>query len=379
MSSSHSDVAPLESIVYRGVDKPFQLLDQRQLPHTLVYDTVETIEDVFNAIKEMRVRGAPAIAVTAALGVAVASYKQAPESVASLADAAKFLLQSLDRVAESRPTAVNLFNAVRDLKTFVETAQVTIPPPSGPELLTAYKNEAERLFNDDTDMNTKLMKHGADFVLDPANGIVSGDAEEKVNVVTICNTGSLATSKFGTALGVVRELHYRGRLGQLYALETRPWNQGARLTVFEAAHEKIPVTLIVDSAVSFLMKTKKIHFCVVGADRICANGDTANKVGTYQVAVAAKHHSVPFFVAAPTTTLDPRTADGSTVPIEEREATEITHNMVTKQRIVAEGETVNIWNPVFDITPGEIVTGGVITEDGVRTPAKEAPHYHFTL
>ena len=356
---------PLEAIVYRGVAEPFKLLDQRQLPAVMAYDEVATVEDVFTAIKEMRVRGAPAIAVTAALGVAVAANRH--DAFADRSAAKAFLLASLDRVAESRPTAVNLFNAVRDLKAFVEAQAVE----DAAALLAAYTAEAERLFKEDTTMNEAMMKHGADHVL----AQLTSSSDEKVNVVTICNTGSLATSKYGTALGIIRELHYRGRLGMLYACETRPWNQGARLTVFEAVQEKMPVTLIVDSAVSSLMASKKIHFCVVGADRICANGDTANKIGTYNVAVAAKHHCVPFFVAAPVTTLDPRTASGKEVEIEERTPTEITHNMATMQRTVAEGPTLGIWNPVFDITPGALISGGIVTESGVMAPAATAPHF----
>ncbi|CAD2213068.1 Initiation factor 2 subunit family, putative [Angomonas deanei] len=205
------------------------------------------------------------------------------------------------------------------------------------------------------------MKCGAEYILRNAAG-------PKVRILTICNTGALAASRYGTALGVVRQLFYDGKLEQVYACETRPWNQGARLTVYECVEEDIPCTLICDGAVSALMNSQKIDAVIVGADRICQNGDTANKIGTYNVAVAAKYHNVPFFVAAPTTTLDANTPDGSAVTIEERETTEITTNMVTKQRVVADGPNLSIWNPVFDITPAALITGGIITEKGVFAP-----------
>jgi S-methyl-5-thioribose-1-phosphate isomerase len=367
MSQSEASRNLLESIKYRGVDQPFELLDQRLLPHTLKFDVVESVEDTFDAIKEMRVRGAPAIAVTAALGVAVAAHKQ--PAFVDLAAAKAFLVASLDRVAQSRPTAVNLFNAVRALKALVD-ASAAAEGATAASLVEAFKVEAERMLQEDVDFNTNIMKHGAKHLLE-----LTG--RDKLNIVTICNTGALATARFGTALGVVRELHYTGHLEQIYALETRPWNQGARLTVFECVHEKMPVTLLVDNALSSLMRSRRIDAVIVGADRVCQNGDTANKIGTYNAAVAAKHHGVPFFVAAPTTTLDKLTADGSHVEIEERTTGEITHSGTggTGTRIVVEGETLKVWNPVFDITPAELITGGIITEKGVATPAASAPYF----
>ncbi|CAE7249977.1 unnamed protein product [Symbiodinium sp. CCMP2456] len=356
----------LEAIVYRG-PQDFKILDQRVLPHTVTYDAVVTLKDTFDAIKEMRVRGAPAIAVTAALGVAVAAHK---ETFADVAACKQWLNESLDYISTSRPTAVNLFNAVRDLKHFVADCSAD----SAAGVVAAYTAEAERFFAEDTKLNEGIMKHGAAHMLANCGG--DGDAAaKKLNVVTICNTGSLASTKYGTALGVIRQLHYQKQLAQVFACETRPWNQGARLTVFECLHEQMPTTLIVDSAVSFLMRKRGVDAVVVGADRVCANGDTANKIGTYNVAVAAKHHGVAFYVAAPTTTLDPRTADGDAVTIEERTPTEITHNMATMQRVVAEGPTLSVWNPVFDIVPGALITGGIITERGVIEPKPTAPHY----
>nr|AGT02556.1 S-methyl-5-thioribose-1-phosphate isomerase [Herpetomonas muscarum] len=363
MSREHNTT--LESIKYSKGS--LRLLDQRKLPLETTFDDVKTVDDIWLAIKEMRVRGAPAIAVSAALGIAVAAQHRLDEGAfKSTADAVKFLLDSCTHVMTSRPTAVNLFNCLNDLKKKVEAFAALGNEKEVVEKFTAL---AEDIFAEDVAFNEGIMKHGAAHIV---AGLPQG---AKANVLTICNTGALATSRYGTALGVVRQLFYDGNLAQVFACETRPWNQGARLTVYECVQENIPCTLICDGAASFLMKTRAINAVVVGADRICQNGDTANKIGTYNLAVAAKHHGVPFYVAAPSTTLDPKTANGDAVVIEERETTEITTNMVTKQRVVAEGPHLNIWNPVFDITPGELITGGIITEKGVFAPAASSPFY----
>lgn len=359
----------LESVRYRGVDD-FTLLDQRVLPHVVRYDAVRTLEDGWSAIKDMRVRGAPAIAITAALTVAVTASAKTTE-LADAAAAVKYLHEALDYMATSRPTAVNLFNAVAQLKQFV-SASASSADATAASVVQAFVGEAERYLHEDTELNRGIMRHGAADILSRCAAV---DEAGGVAVLTICNTGSLATSKYGTALGVIRQLHYDGKLQQVYALETRPWNQGARLTVFECLHEKMPTTLLVDNAVAFLMKTRNISAVVVGADRVCQNGDTANKIGTYNAAVAAKHHGVPFYVAAPTTTLDPTTPNGDAVHIEERTPLEITHNPATGERAIADGPTLSVWNPVFDIVPGELITGGIITEKGVAKPNASAPFY----
>ncbi|KPI85601.1 putative Translation initiation factor 2 subunit [Leptomonas seymouri] len=359
MSQPHH--ATLESIKY--APGSLRLLDQRKLPLETVFDDIITVEDIWNAIKEMRVRGAPAIAVSAALGIAVATQKKVKDGeLRTGAEVQAFLLKSCDYVMTSRPTAVNLFNCLRDLKTQIEKLDTR---RSQVEVAADFATLAEAVYAEDVAFNEGIMKHGAAHILAAAQK----DGRDVVNVLTICNTGALATSRYGTALGVVRQLHYDGKLAQVYACETRPWNQGARLTVYECVQENIPCTLICDGAASSLMKSRKIDAVVVGADRICQNGDTANKIGTYNLAVSAKFHGVKFYVAAPTTTLDAATPNGSHVEIEERETTEITTNMVTKQRVVADGPKLSIWNPVFDITPGELITGGIITEKGVQEPA----------
>lgn len=354
----------LEAIRYNT--EGLWLLDQRLLPLTSNYDAIVTVEDVWRAIREMRVRGAPAIAVSAALGIAVAA-KQLANDVTT-AEAHKFFTESLAYVGTSRPTAVNLMNMVRELQGKLDERVASVD--SGAALIAFFTQLAEEVFASDVAFNENLMKHGAAHLLAKAAG-----KKTKLNILTICNTGALATSRYGTALGVVRQLFYDDNLERLYACETRPWNQGARLTVYECAQEGIPCTLICDSAVSALMRQGHIDAVIVGADRICQNGDTANKIGTYNVSVAAKYHGVPFYVAAPCTTLDPKTATGSEVVIEERESLEMTHNMQTKERVVAEAPNVTAWNPVFDITPGELITGGLMTDKGVTTPAAAAPFY----
>ena len=353
----------LQSIVYTR--DSFKLLDQRQLPLNTVFEEIKTVQDIWTAIKEMRVRGAPAIAVSAALGIATAANNELrsnPDRMATVGQVQKFLEDSLDYIATSRPTAVNLFNAVTLMKGVV--SKDASECKDGAELVERFTVLAESIYDEDVGFNVGIMRNGAKHIME-----FDAAGSPQVNILTICNTGALAVSKYGTALGVVRELHYTGNLAQLYACETRPWNQGARLTVYECVKENIPCTLICDSAASSLMRSKKIHAVIVGADRVCRNGDTANKIGTYNLAVSAKHHGVPFYVAAPSTTLDAKTACGADVVIEERETTEITHNMATKERVVLDGPHLSIWNPVFDVTPAELITGGIITEKAVFPPS----------
>lgn len=359
----------LESIRY--AKGSLAILDQRKLPLETIYDKVDTVQGIWDSIREMRVRGAPAIAVSAALGIAVAAEKKlAAGELPSVEDTKSFLLNSCDYVMTSRPTAVNLFNCLNQMKKDVEAFGAV---SNAKEMVEKFTGLAEDIFAEDVAFNEGIMCHGAAHIM-----ALAGGTHRKARVLTICNTGALATSRYGTALGVVRQLFYNGNLEQVYACETRPWNQGARLTVYECVQEGIPCTLICDSAVSSLMKKNRIDAVIVGADRICRNGDTANKIGTYNLAVAAKYHGVKFYVAAPTTTVDPKTASGDEVTIEERETTEITTNMATKQRVVADGPNLSIWNPVFDITPGELITGGIITEKGVLEPKAAAPFYDVT-
>jgi methylthioribose-1-phosphate isomerase len=371
MSAPTQHKKTLESIKYDVATLKLLLLDQRKLPMATVFDEVTSVEDVHTAIRDMRVRGAPAIAVFAALGVAFAAalqHRAGVQELLTVQGAKLFYLQSLEFVATSRPTAVNLFNAIAEMK--AKVCELAGNARDGAEFVAAFLAYADRYYKDDVSYNERLMQFGAQHI------VSQYPAGERIRILTICNTGALATARYGTALGVVRQLHYDGHLEQLYACETRPWNQGARLTVYECVEEDIPCTLICDSAAASLMRgSKKIHGVIVGADRICQNGDTANKIGTYSLAVAAKHHGVPFYVAAPTTTLDAMTASGGEIHIEERAPTEMTHNPATGERVVREGPHLSIWNPVFDVTPGELITGGIITEKGVHRPAAACPFY----
>nr|CCC95679.1 unnamed protein product [Trypanosoma congolense IL3000] len=371
----------LESIKYsRG---KLQLLDQRRLPLETVYVNITSVDDICHAIKEMQVRGAPAIAVSAALAIAVVAEREHRQRQTSTwetaAEVRQFLMESCVKIMAARPTAVNLSKVLLQLMQDIEA----IKADSANTVVDACVQLAEKIYAADVAFNESIMQHGASHFMKIT-------PKKKLNVLTICNTGALATSRYGTALGVVRQLFYDGHLQQLYACETRPWNQGARLTVYECVQENIPCTLICDSAVSSLMGTHAVDVVVVGADRICRNGDTANKIGTYNVAVAAAYHKVPFFVAAPSTTLDPLTANGGGVTIEEREPTEITHVTITncdgaqgeasarepvRRRVVTDGPNLRIWNPVFDITPASLITGGIITERGVVTPSAMEPFY----
>lgn len=216
------------------------------------------------------------------------------------------------------------------------------------------------MLDEDVETNKSMGKFGACDILDKI------DCQEKACVLTHCNTGSLATGGYGTALGVVRTLMEMGKLEHCYCTETRPYNQGSRLTAYELIYEKIPSTLICDNMVGLLLARKKISAIVVGADRVVANGDTANKIGTYQLAILAKYHNVPFYVAVPSTTIDLSKKNGSEIIIEERPSKEMTH--VNDVRIAAEG--INCWNPCFDVTPAELITGGLITEFGVFKPSE---------
>ena len=273
-----------------------------------------------------------------------------PESIA------KFVAERFSYLKTARPTAVNVSEAA---ERFTRRAQALVASGQpAPEIKRILIEELVKMLADDRQMNYQISNHGADHVL---AGVPAG---EKVTVLTHCNTGAFCTGGFGTALGIIRALHERGRLEHAYCTETRPYNQGSRLTSFELMQEGIPSTLICDSMAACLMKTRKLSAVIVGADRIVSNGDTANKIGTYQLAIVAKHHNVPFYTAATITTVDFSLPNGSQIVIEERKREEMT--MIAGKRIAPEG--VNCWNPSFDVTPAELITGGIVTENGVFKP-----------
>jgi methylthioribose-1-phosphate isomerase len=314
-----------------------ELLDQRKLPFVTEYLTCTTSDEVAAAIHALAVRGAPAIGIAAAWAVVLAANAI---QAGDVDEAAARLEPALRRLNAARPTAVNLAWALARMRGALARADG--------DWRRVLEIEAHAIDSEDLAANRRMGVLGASLI-EPGSG-----------VLTHCNTGSLATAGFGTALGVIRAGVAQGRIGEVFAGETRPWLQGARLTVWELQQDGIDATLIADSAASHLMKTGKVQWVVVGADRICANGDTANKIGTYQLAIAAKHHGVKFMVVAPSSTVDMNTASGDLIQIEERDAAEL--HGIGGARTVAEG--IRAWNPVFDVTPHALIDA-IVTEKGV--------------
>lgn len=318
-------------------DGNLRLLDQRRLPFEEVYLDCRDADAVASAITDLVVRGAPAIGIAAAYGVVLEARRLAAAGTTISEQALEPVLQHLNA---ARPTAVNLAWALRRMRS------VLAGNPADP--VAALTDAARKIQSDDLAANRHMGQLGAALL---------GD---NVGVLTHCNTGSLATAGFGTALGVIRAGFAEGRIARVFAGETRPWLQGARLTMWELGRDRIPATLIADSAASHLMKSGAIQWVVVGADRIAANGDTANKIGTYQLAIAARHHGVKFMVAAPASTVDMQTPDGAHIHIELRDADELLS--AGGKRTVVDGAAA--WNPVFDVTPAELIDA-IVTERGV--------------
>ncbi len=311
-----------------------RVLDQRQLPGSIEYEDFDSVAGVAEAIRTMRVRGAPAIGIAAAYGVVLAARARHAENPA---DWKRLITQDLDILAASRPTAVNLFWALDRMR-----EAIAVAGGEPPALLAV----AEAIHQNDIAANRHMGELGA--------ALLQGAA----GVLTHCNTGSLATGGYGTALGVIRSA-YRLGVKNIYACETRPWLQGARLTVWELDQDRIPATLIADSAAAWLMRSGAVQWVIVGADRIAANGDTANKIGTYSHAVNARHHGVKFMVAAPTSTIDWNTASGGHIEIEERDRRELLSEQFQRADSV-----ITAWNPVFDVTPAGLIDA-IVTEKGV--------------
>ncbi|SEI74522.1 methylthioribose-1-phosphate isomerase [Allopseudospirillum japonicum] len=342
------DLDTFQAIEWTG--ESLRLLDQRYLPQKEVYLEYTDAQGLVDAIRNMVVRGAPAIGITAAYGVVLAARQRYAEDIERWP---LLLEQDLQALAESRPTAVNLFWALDNMRRALAQTQFGQHPD------TFLLPEAQRIHETDLQANKAMGDLGAN--------LISKHQENGRCVMTHCNTGALATGGYGTALGVIRSAWKRGLIDRVYANETRPWWQGARLTAWELMRERIPVSLNVDSAVSHILKTQPISWILVGADRITANGDVANKIGTYNLAVQALHHEVGFMVVAPTSTIDFNLNSGEDIPIEERSGEELTS--VLGQPIAPEG--VEAYNPVFDVTPAELVDV-IVTEKGiVRRPNKE--------
>ncbi|XP_019181872.1 PREDICTED: methylthioribose-1-phosphate isomerase [Ipomoea nil] len=351
-NGAHSEDKTLQAICYKRGS--LQLLDQRKLPLQTIYLDIKNAKDGWDAIKEMVVRGAPAIAIAAALSLAVeASNLETFNGTAQ--DAVSFLSQKLEYLVSSRPTAVNLSDAATKLNEVITKEASTASEAK--TIFEAYIMAAEIMLEDDVASNKAIGSHGASLLQNQLVG------SKKISILTHCNTGSLATAGYGTALGVIRAVNTAGFLERAYCTETRPFNQGSRLTAFELVTENIPATLIADSAAAALMKAGRVNAVIVGADRIAANGDTANKIGTYSLAVCAMHHGVPFYVAAPLTSVDLSLSSGQQIVIEERSPKELlhTHGGLGEQ-IAASG--ISVWNPAFDVTPASLISG-IITEKGV--------------
>jgi methylthioribose-1-phosphate isomerase len=321
-----------------------QLIDQRELPNRYTYYYCSNYRDVEFAIRDMVVRGAPAIGATAAYGVYLAALEFKGENKESFLNKLKEAGHFLER---ARPTAVNLHWAVNRMLSVAEFNR----EESVAEICNALREEAGAIHDEDIKINRRIGHHGTTIIPDSAT------------VLTHCNTGSLATAGWGTALGVIREAFRSGKELFVYADETRPRLQGARLTGWELVQERIPAKLIADSTAAFLMQQGKIDLVIVGADRIALNGDTTNKIGTYMLAVAARHHNVPFYVAAPISTIDFSIESGADIQIEERSGEELT--MVEGQRVAP--QEIGVYNPAFDLTPSDYITG-IITESGIITP-----------
>ena len=327
-------MAIIHSPAIRWHGDRLELLDQRALPLESRWLSYASAEDTAHAIRDMVVRGAPAIGITAAYGVVLAA--RALGANASLAS----LQPAFDVLAASRPTAVNLFWALHRMQAVCQL--------QGEALIEQLSAEAVQIHQDDRDMNHRLAEFGAALL--PADK----------RVYTHCNTGALATGGHGTALGIIRSAWAARRITGVVAGETRPWMQGARLTSWELLQDNIPVTLVVDSAAGHVFKGGDIGAVIVGADRITANGDTANKIGTYNLAVLAKYHGIPFIVAAPLSTIDPQLATGDAIEIEQRSAAEVR----SIQGMPVAPENVPVFNPAFDVTPAELISA-IVTEHGV--------------
>jgi methylthioribose-1-phosphate isomerase len=341
MVSTASDLNG-QAVAMRWHGDRLELLDQRLLPGEEKWLTTQRASEVAQCITDMVVRGAPAIGITAAYGVVLAAR------YAGGGDWQAEIKQSIRDLAASRPTAVNLFWALERMETVFHGCH------SLAEALERLDAEARRIHEEDVAGNQTMADHALE-VMQP---------ESPISVLTHCNTGALATGGYGTALGVIRRLHEKQLLDRVYADETRPWLQGSRLTAWELARDNIPVTLNADGAAASILASGKVKWVVVGADRITANGDVANKIGTYSLAVLARHHKVKFMVVAPSSTVDMALAEGGDIPIEERDGTEVRE--IGGRQLAPAG--IQVFNPVFDVTPASLIDAIVTEKGAVHNP-----------
>ncbi len=336
----------METVEWR--DGNVRYIDQTKLPHEEIYRETNDYRVLGDAIRSLQIRGAPAIGVAAGWGVLLAAAAARPRSLSGMKQACAEAKRVL---SVTRPTAVNLFAALERMA----VVSNTYPGSDPDELWGLLYREAMNIAGEDREACRKIGEHGASLL---GPGSV---------VLTHCNAGALATAGQGTALGVIATAARQGKIDMVYVDETRPLLQGARLTTWELMKQNIPTVLMTDSSAGIAMQQRAIHAVIVGADRIARNGDTANKVGTYPLAVLASRHGIPFYVAAPVSTIDPGTATGAGIPIEERSGSEVTH--IAGHRIAPTG--VSVYSPAFDITPNELIAA-IVTENGIaRSPVSE--------
>jgi methylthioribose-1-phosphate isomerase len=350
MNDHSNNGAAVETLRWAGgVDGHLVLIDQTLLPVELVHLECRDVETVWEAIRQLRVRGAPAIGIAAAYGVCLGLQ------TASAADTDELIQrfsQVKDYLAGSRPTAVNLFWALDRMESRVRGLQASGASPS--QIRAAVLDEARAIHDEDRRMCREIGRHGTPLMPDDGG------------VLTHCNAGGLATSELGTALAVIITAHRRGKRLSVFADETRPLLQGARLTAWELQQEGVPTTVICDAMAAQVMREGRIQAVVTGADRIAANGDTANKIGTYSIAVLADAHGIPFYVAAPSSTFDLKLTSGDSIPIEQRSAREVTHGF--GRQTAPDG--IEVYNPAFDVTPARLIKA-IVTELGVINPVNE--------
>nr|ACO15518.1 Translation initiation factor eIF-2B subunit alpha/beta/delta-like protein [Caligus clemensi] len=336
------EVSFLRAIEYS--DARLRILDQLKLPFKKEYIPILNTEDAWHCIRKMQVRGAPAIALVGCLSLAVEIRNNSAKDNRVMKS---FVWDKMNYLVTARPTAVNIYKARDELRAKMDEWKED-------ELTNKVVEWCEGLLKADIRDNVAIGSIGSKAILETGR-------EKKIRILTTCNTGSLATAGYGTALGVIRSLHNMKRLECAYYTETRPYNQGIRLTGFELAEDKITGTLICDNMVGLLFKTREISAVVVGADRVAANGDTANKIGTLQIAILAHYFKVPFYVAAPFSSIDKNTSHGNNIKIEERSPMEMLTCPCSNKELMASANT-EVWNPAFDVTPSELITGGIITE-----------------
>uniref|UniRef100_A0A0K0F0A8 Methylthioribose-1-phosphate isomerase n=1 Tax=Strongyloides venezuelensis TaxID=75913 RepID=A0A0K0F0A8_STRVS len=345
----------LKSLIYDVDEVTLKILDQLLIPHAVSYINVSGIKDGFKVIKNMNVRGAPLIATVALLSIAVELEKPDYDSL-NMEKFVLFIKESCAFLLNSRPTAINLRNGLREIVELVDRC-VSEGENEVDEIRHKIQIAAYNFYTREWEENDELLKQATICV--EANK----EPGHKFTVMTICNTGALATSSLGTALGVIRKLHERNHLEMVYCLETRPYNQGSRLTAFELTQESIPFTLITDSMAAWAMRTKKIDVILVGADQVALNGDTANKIGTYMLSILGASHNIPFYVVVPISSINKDIKTGKKIKIEERPAIE----MLSFNGLLTAPTTTNVWNPAFDVTPAKFITG-ILTEKGCFRP-----------